>query len=125
MNSYSTLEITPGSHVELILGNGVFSQSSNTQVNNLSQDPKSLAILGTSDFKNMIWRSNSQLWGVVYVPEATIDYYSNSDLFGSIVCNNISMSSNAGIHYDESLGSWDKYGTPSPKYQVKSWQERR
>jgi len=125
MNSNSTLEITPGSHVELILGNGVFSQSSNTQVNNLSQDPKNLAILGTSDFKNMIWRSDSQLWGVVYVPEATIDYYSNSDLFGSIVCNNISMSSNAGIHYDESLGSWDKYGTPSPKYQVKSWQERR
>ncbi len=125
MDSNSILEIAPGSHVELILGNGVFSQSSNTQVNNLSHDPKNLAILGTEDFKTMIWRSNSQFWGVMYIPEATIDYSANSDLFGSIVCNNISMSSNAGIHYDESLASWDKYGTPSAKFQVVRWQEKR
>jgi len=125
MNSNSTIEIAPGSNVEIVMGNGVFSQSSNTQINNLSHDPKNLAILGTSDFKNMIWRSNSQFWGVMYVPEANIDYSANSDLFGSIVCNNISMSSNAGIHYDESLASWDKYGTPSAKYQVVRWQERR
>lgn len=125
MNSNSILEITPGSHVEIILGNGVFRQESNTQVDNLTRDPKSMAILGTEDFKTMIWRSNSQFWGVMYVPEANIDYSANADLFGSIVCNNISMSSNAGIHYDESLASWDKYGTREAKFSVKSWQERR
>lgn len=125
MNSNSILEIAPGSNVELILGNGIFRQESNTQVNNLTYDPKSLAILGTEEFNTMIWRSNSQFWGVIYVPEATIDYAANADLFGSIACNYISMSSNTGIHYDESLGSWDKYGTPSGKLQVKSWQERR
>lgn len=125
MNSNSILEITPGSHVELILGNGVFRQESNTQIDNLTHDPKSMAILGTEDFQTMIWRSNSQFWGVMYVPEANIDYYSNADVFGSIVCNYISMNSNAGLHYDESLATWDKYGTASPKFSVKSWQERR
>jgi len=125
MNSNSILEITPGSHVEIILGNGTFVQESNTQVDNLSQDPKALVLLGTEQFKTMVWRSNSQFWGVMYVPEATIDYAANADLFGSIVCNSISMSSNAGIHYDESLGTWDKYGVTSTKYQVKTWQERR
>ncbi len=109
----------PGSHVELILGNGVFSGRAATPRSTICPTTRrTLAILGTEDFKTMIWRSNSQFWGVMYVPEANIDYSANADLFGSIVCNNISMSSNAGIHYDESLASWDKYGTPSAKFQV-------
>ena len=31
-------------------------------------------------------------------------------------------SSESGIHYDESLGSWDKYGTISNTFIVQSWQ---
>jgi hypothetical protein len=123
MGSNSIIEITPGSTVEIVLGGGVFEQSSNSAINNLSQDPKSLAILGTSDFHMMNWRSYSHFYGVVYVPEATVDYSANSDFYGSLVCNIISMSSNAGIHYDESLKSWTKYGTESLKHEVKDWQE--
>jgi Tfp pilus assembly protein PilX len=124
MDSNSTLEIATGSHVEIVLGNGAFTQRSNTQINNLTQDPKALAFVGTSDFTTMTWRSNSQFWGVLYAPNATIDYCANSDFFGSVVCNSISMSSNAGIHYDESLGTWEKYGTQTSAYVVKSWQEK-
>jgi hypothetical protein len=123
MLSNSVLQIAPGSQVEITLGNGVFTQSSNTQINNISRDPKALAILGTSDFKTMYWRSNSQFWGVVYIPSAAVDYSANSDFFGSMVCKHISMSSNSGIHYDESLGSWTKYGTTQSLFQVKNWQE--
>jgi len=123
MNSNTTIDILPGSEVEIILGNGTFTQQSNTQINNLTMDPHNLAILGTASFHNMNWQSNSALYGVVYVPEANVDYAANSDLFGSIVCNYIHMSSNAGIHYDESLGVWEKYGTYTGDYVVKSWQE--
>ena len=125
MSSNSILEITPGSNVEIVLGNGVFTQESNTQVDNLTYDPRSMAILGTQDFKTMIWQSNTAFWGVMYVPEANVNYCSNADIYGSIVCNYISMASNAGIHYDESLANWKKYGTASTKYLVKTWQEQR
>jgi hypothetical protein len=124
MNSNSVLEIAPGSEVEIILGSGAFIQRSNTQINNLSRDPRALAILGTEDFHSMTFRSNSDFFGVVYVPEATIDFYANADFFGSIVANYLHLSSNAGIHYDESLGEWEKYGVQLTTYVVKSWQEK-
>jgi len=123
MSSNSILEISEGSTLEIVMGNGVFSVASNSTISNVSHDPRALAILGTGDFHMLYWRSNTHFYGVMYVPEATIDYSANSDLFGSIVCNIISMSSNAGIHYDESLASWSKYGTANSKYEVKDWQE--
>jgi Tfp pilus assembly protein PilX len=123
MNSNSILDIAEGSQVEITLGNGTFTQESNTQVNNLTHDPKKLAILGTADFHNMVWRSNTQFWGVMYLPEAYVDYSANVDFFGSIICNYLYLSSNAGIHYDEALGTWDKYGTYSGDLVVKTWQE--
>ena len=61
--------------------------------------------------------------GVMYTPEARVDYSANADLFGSIICDYFSLSSNAGIHYDESLGSWKKYGINLPTYEVRAWQE--
>jgi hypothetical protein len=122
MNANSILEITPGSTVEIVLGHGVFQQDSNTAINNLTLDPKALAIMGTADFTNLIWRASSAFYGVVYVPEATIDYAANGDFYGSLVCNYLTMSSETGIHYDESLGSWEKYGTLSNTYIVASWQ---
>ncbi len=124
MNSNSVLEILPGSSLTLVMGDGTFSQESNTQVNNLTMDPKNLAIMGTAEFENMIWRANTQFWGVIYVPEATVDYASNSDLYGSIVANYLSMYSNAGIHYDESLRTWDKYVSPTNTLVMRYWQER-
>ncbi|MDD8026713.1 MAG: hypothetical protein PHI34_09360 [Acidobacteriota bacterium] len=122
MDANSTLEITPGSTVEIILGNGTFEQRSNTTINNLTRDAKALAILGTSDFTSMIWNANSGFYGVVYAPYANIDYAANGDFFGSLVCNYLSLSSETGIHYDESLAAWEKYGTTSTSYVVKSWQ---
>jgi Tfp pilus assembly protein PilX len=124
MNSNAILEILPGSSLELVLGNGTFRQESNTQVNNLTQDPKNLAIMGTAEFKNMIWRANTEFWGVIYVPEATVDYASTGDLYGSIVADYLSMSSNAGIHYDESLRTWDKYVAQTNSLIMRYWQER-
>ena len=72
----------------------------------------------------MIWRANTEFWGVIYVPEATVDYASTGDLYGSIVADYLSMSSNAGIHYDESLRTWDKYVAQTNSLIMRYWQER-
>ena len=124
MNSNSILEILPDSSLELVLGNGTFTQSSNTEVNNLTQDPKNLAIMGTAEFKEMIWRANTEFYGVIYVPEATVDYASNGDLYGSIVADYLSIASEAGFHYDESLRTWDKYVSQTNSLIMRYWQER-
>jgi len=125
MNSNSKLDISEDSEVEIILGNGFFMQSSNSSINNLSQDPKSLAIFGTPDFKDMTWRSNSQFYGVIYAPKAYIDFSANCDFLGSVICDYLHVSSHVAIHYDESLGKWNKYGKEGDTFSIQSWQEIR
>jgi len=98
--------------------------SSNSTINNLTRDPRAFAILGTSSFLDMAMNSNTDFFGVIYVPEATLAMSANADFYGAIVADYISMSSNAGLHYDESLGTWTKYGVHTSGFVVKSWQER-
>jgi hypothetical protein len=124
MLSNTQLEIAEGASLAIYLG-GSFVQDSNSQINNLSQDPTQLILLGTDSFNGIMdWNSNSQFWGAVYVPGAEVNFNSNADFFGSIIANRIdSISSNTKIHYDEALAdlSIEAAGGNAPM-EVKSWQ---
>ena len=125
MKSNSSLEIAPGSSLKLILGNTTFTQLSNTAVNNLTKTASNLVILGTEEFTGeMHWNSNTDLYGAIAVPEASLHYDSNHDLYGSLVCDHLDFDANANIHYDEALGKLDWIRGGIPGYVVKSWQER-
>lgn len=124
MNSNTQIVLAEGAWVEVVMGNGTFVLKSNGFINP-SGDPKRLAILGTDAFKSMTWRSNTEFYGIVIVPKATIQYNSNVHFFGSILSYSLSLNSNAGIYYDEALGTWKKYGVPSDTYVVTSWQEKQ
>lgn len=122
--SNSQLELADGASVTIYLG-GTFEQNSNTQINNLSTDPTKLSVFGTNTFNSqMVWNSNTQFFGAVYVPRANVLYDSNADFYGSIVGKYLeSISSNARLHYDEALGDVGM-GNDSSTYTVKSWQEK-
>ncbi len=125
MKNNSTIEIAPGSSLKLILGDTTFTQLSNTAVNNLTKTASNLVILGTEEFTGeMHWNSNTDLYGAIAVPEASIHYDSNYDLYGSLVCDYLDFDANADIHYDEALGKLDWIKGGIPGYKVKSWQER-
>lgn len=124
MKNNTTLEITEGSSLKLILGKASFLQLSNTMVNNLTKTAENLVILGTEEFTGeMYWNSNTALYGAICVPEASIHYDSNHDLYGSLVCDWLDFNSNADIHYDEALGNLDWIRGGLPTYVVKSWQQ--
>ena len=72
----------------------------------------------------MHWNSNTDLYGAIAVPEASLHYDSNHDLYGSLVCDYLDFDANADIHYDEALGKLDWIKGGIPGYEVKSWQER-
>ncbi len=122
--SNSQLELADGASVTIYLG-GTFEQNSNTQINNISMDPTKLEFFGTDAFNStMVWNSNTQFFGAVYVPRANVVYDSNADFYGSMVGKYLeSISSNARLHYDEALGDVGM-GNDSSTYAVKSWQEK-
>jgi hypothetical protein len=123
MLSNTQLDIEPGVKVTIYLG-GSFTQNSNTAINNLSEDPTNLLILGTDSFNGeMEWNSNSQLWGAVYVPKAGIFLNSNADYCGSISGKSFDCCSHARIHYDLALAALAIDGTEGNPFTIQSWQE--
>ena len=124
MLSNTQLEIAEGVTLALYLG-GTFYQSSNSQINNLSQDPTKVQIYGTETFNSvMTWESNSSFYGAIYVPDYTVLYNSNAEFYGSIIANYVEIDSNAGLHYDMALINLGSiYTTVTSTYKIKSWQE--
>ncbi|MEE8377886.1 MAG: hypothetical protein V3R45_05905, partial [Candidatus Aminicenantaceae bacterium] len=124
MLSNSQLEIAEGVTLALYLG-GTFYQSSNSQINNLSQDPTKVQIYGTETFNSvMTWESNSSFYGAIYVPDYTVLYNSNAEFYGSIIAEYVEIDSNAGLHYDMALIDLGSiYTTVTSTYKIKSWQE--
>ena len=124
MLSNTQLEIAEGVTLALYLG-GTFSQSSNSQINNLSLDPTMVQIYGTETFETtMTWESNSSFYGAIYVPDYTVLYNSNAEFYGSIIADSVKIDSNAGLHYDMALINLGSiYTTVTSTYKIKSWQE--
>jgi len=115
------------SSLNLVLGKTTFVQQSNSSINNLSQIPSKLLILGTSEFNTetvgeMHWNSNTELYGAIFAPEIDIYYDSNHDLYGSVICNQIVFNANTAVHYDEALGEVDTILGGVPQYAVIYWQ---
>ena len=124
MLSNTQLEIAEGVTLALYLG-GTFSQSSNSQINNLSLDPTMVQIYGTETFETtMTWESNSSFYGAIYVPDYTVLYNSNAEFYGSIIADSVKIDSNAGLHFDMALINLGSiYTTVTSTYKIKSWQE--
>lgn len=127
MENNSNFEIAEGANLTLILGNTSFYMDNNTIQNN-SQIPSNLMILGTDEFTDeMNWENNIDTHAAIYVPSATVNIGGapNVNFFGAIVCNYLEFKNNIDIHYDMALQdlNWIKGGIP--KWTVKTWQEKR
>ena len=63
-------------------------------------DPGVAVTLDTINFA-----SNSQLYGALYAPNALININSNFQIFGAVIARQLDLDSNSWIHYDESLAA--------------------
>ncbi len=127
LNSNSEFTITNGAKVEIYI-DGWLVLNSNTQVNNLSQDPTKLLIYGTDNMTTqpngdpgVEYNSNSDFFGLIYAPTADIDIDSNAGVFGAVFGKTVNLDSNARVHYDEALADLDDFETD---LQVIAWQEK-
>ncbi len=124
MNVFSELKIAEGASAKIYFG-GTYWQGFSTEINNLTKDPTQLLILGTDDFNEIVNVSlDSDFYGAIYAPQATIMCMFWGDLYGSLVAKKIFVSVASKIHYDEAFEDFKfSRGVESP-YTVKSWQEK-
>lgn len=101
-------------------GTGDFELLSNSDVSTISNTALDVTLLlsGNNTTVNPPDRielsSNSEFVGAIYAPDAEFSLASNFNIFGSIVCGFLDLSSMGMIHYDEALmydgwGSTDEY----------------
>jgi hypothetical protein len=63
--------------------------------------------------------SNSQFVGAIYAPKAEVSLGSNFNIYGSVMCGYLDLSSNGEIHYDEAL-KYDGFGS-TDEYEAVLW----
>jgi len=125
LNSDAQFIVAEGSDVEVYVDGRIFFDS-NTQVNNLTLDPKRLQFWGTDNMVDnggepaIELNSNHNIYATVVAKNATVSLDSNVAFFGAIMSDRLHMNSNACIHYDESLNS---DGSGPSKYVMISWKE--
>jgi hypothetical protein len=105
-----------------------FVMSSNTIAGSIDRNARDLAIYLESDniidpgvevdLDEVDFESNSQLYGTLLAPYASIELNSNFELFGAMSALRILLDSYSQIHYDEALGRDDD---PNASMELANW----
>ncbi len=88
---------------------------------NQSGVPSDLSFYGTDSVSNISLAGIGAFYGSFYAPGADYFYISgNSEMFGSVVGKNVSLTGTAQIHFDEQL----LQDSPTMGYEPYSWEEK-
>ncbi len=123
MTGGDQITITGGGSLDLYLGNPVGGPTvsvdfgGNGIVNN-SKTAADCKVWGLPTCTDMDFKGNASLTAQVYAPNADISFTGTPDIMGSMAGKTIDLSGNAGVHYDESLGTAN-----GPAFSVVSWEE--
>jgi predicted acyltransferase (DUF342 family) len=93
--------------------NTVNKPTSSLMIYSLYDDP--------ADPNGVIIDNNNEFFGAVYAPLTNVTVSNNAAFFGAIVGNEVSLSNNGMMHYDEALGSIEAPWQPE---ELRDWQEQ-
>ena len=108
-------------------GTGDFVLESNTEMRTLSDSALDVTIFLSGDNMSPGRRdriqlsSNAEFVGAIYAPNISYRLGSNFDVYGSIICGELVLSSNGEIHFDEAL-LYDGDGEEI-EYDILLWHE--
>lgn len=71
---------------------------------------------------DLLFNSNSKIYGVMYAPNAFVEIESNFELFGALIARRLHLDSNSKIHFDESL--LDETEDSETELQAVLWRRR-
>ena len=100
----SEVTIKPNSSLTIYM-DGDLVVASNSNVNNLTRDPKKLTIYSTvsSNGKGVNIANEGDFYGAVYAPGTGISIANNGNFFGAFVGNDFIIPNRVKLHYDEAL----------------------
>lgn len=92
-----------------------FIMSSNAMIASTTKRPLDVSLIlnsdniidpdGIVDLDQIDLSSNSQIYGTIYAPNASITVNSNFELFGALIAKKVWLDSNSLLHFDEQLAN--------------------
>jgi hypothetical protein len=82
---------------------GKYEQLSNAVVGPINGNPKDLMLIISGNSPDALIDSNPTFTGILYAPDRKLLIKSNAQIFGSLVGKEITLDSNAKLHFDEHL----------------------
>lgn len=114
--SSGRVTITSTGSLELFVG-GYLYEAGSGGFRNETRVPSRLAIYGTNTSWNGAYINHTTsypFYGVIYMPEVTMDLYGTGHYYGSFVAKRLNVRNAAKIHYDTSLRTAYFSGMASP-----------
>lgn len=120
LNSNTNLVFDTSAGPIEVYGTGDFVLESNSIVTTLSNLATEVTLflsgdnMGSGGTDDVQLSANSEFIGAIYAPNVRFQLGSNFDVYGSVICQYLDLSSNGEIHFDEALlydgfGSTDEY----------------
>jgi len=113
----SFIRIAVGASLKLYVNNGDIALTGGGVVND-TQLAINCSIYGMPQCNNVKTAGNTAFIGTIYAPEASVTLSGTSGYYGSVVGNDVTMSTGSGFHYDEALS-----GALRSLYIASSWNE--
>ena len=102
LGNSAELQIEEGASLTLYLG-GDFEGKNSSAVNNETQDARSLQIYGLESCQEMQFKNSSDLYGVIYAPNANVIMNNSAKVYGAVVAESFDMKNSGVFMYDASL----------------------
>lgn len=96
------VDTNPNAYLILYVG-GDFEGKYGSSLNNLTEDPKKLKVLGLDSCKEMVFKNTNCLYGTIYGPEADVTFLNSADAYGAVVAKSFDQKNSAAFYYDASL----------------------
>lgn len=114
--------VDPGSSLTLYV-DGDIDASNSGGLNNTSGNIADFKLYGTSEGEQtFILRAKSDIFGLIYAPNAEIQLYPSSELHGAITGKSVLMKSGCTFYYDEALKDPSVYDA-GVRFVVDRWSE--
>lgn len=105
LGNSSEIEIdssNPDSSLTIYLA-GNFDAKNSSNVNNKLQVPRKLQLLGLDTCTSIDLKNSSELYAVIYAPEADVVLHNSADIYGSFTGKNLELRNSGKVFYDASL----------------------
>ena len=116
------IEIADGASLVLYVG-GDFESKNSAKINVETKDAKKFLMLGLDSCEDIDFKNSSEMYGMIYAPEADIVMHNSNKTWGAIVAKTLEFKNSGELHYDAYLRDLKPDNAPV-RFVITNWHEK-